>query len=60
MGRSRRFREEAFGCLSISCGTEQKFQSVSLRIHSAIEVHPHFFTFTYVSSTRHESVVALR
>src|SRR5258708_1030239 len=43
MSRSKRFREEASGCLSISRGTEQKFQGVSLRIDSAIEVHPHLF-----------------
>ncbi len=43
MSRSKRLREEAFGCLSISDGTEQKFQGVSKRIDSAIEVHPHLF-----------------
>ncbi len=45
MRRSKRFREEAPGCLSISCGTEEKFQGVSLGIHSAIEVHPCLFHF---------------
>jgi hypothetical protein len=45
MRRSKRFREEAFGCLSISCGTEEKFQSVSLRIHGTIEIHPCLFHF---------------
>src|SRR5215469_17433602 len=45
MGRSKRFREEAFGCLSISGGAEEKFQGISLRIHSAIEIHPHLFYF---------------
>src|SRR5216684_3631445 len=45
MSRSKRFREEAFGCLSISGGTEQKFQDVSMRIDSAIEVHPDLFHF---------------
>jgi hypothetical protein len=45
MRRSKRFREEAFGRLSVSGRTEQKFQGISLRIHSAIEVHPHFFHF---------------
>ncbi len=42
---SKRFREETFGCLSISGGTEQKFQSVSMRIDSAIQVHPDLFHF---------------
>ena len=45
MRRSQCFREEAFGCFGIACGTEQKFQGVALRIHSAIEVHPHLFHF---------------
>src|SRR5713101_3975850 len=45
MSCNKRFREEAFGCLSISGGTEQKFQGVSTRIDSAIEVHPDLFHF---------------
>jgi hypothetical protein len=45
MSRSKRFLEEVFGRLSISGGTEQKFQGVSLRIDSAIEVHPDLFHF---------------
>src|SRR5258706_8231905 len=45
MRRSKRFREETFGCLSVSGRTEQKFQGISLRIHSTIEVHPHLFHF---------------
>ena len=45
MRRSKRFREEAPGCMSISCGAEEKFQRVSLRIHSTREVHPHLFHF---------------
>ena len=45
MRRSQRFREEAFGSLSIACRAEEEFQGVSLRIHSAIEVHPHLFHF---------------
>ncbi len=43
--RSKRFREEAFGCLSISCGVEQKFQRISLRIYGTIEIHPCLFHF---------------
>jgi hypothetical protein len=31
--------------LSISCGTEQKFQSISLRIYSTIEIRPHLLHF---------------
>src|SRR5260370_37221942 len=42
---SKRFREETFGSVSISGGTEQKFQGVSTRIDSAIEVHPGLFYF---------------
>ncbi len=45
MGRSKRFREEAFGGLSTSCRAGQKFQGVSLRIHGAIEIHPHLLHF---------------
>ena len=45
MSRSKGFREEAFGCLSISGGTEQKFQGVSMRIGSSIELHPDLFHF---------------
>src|SRR5712691_9657687 len=45
MSCNKRFREEALGCLSISGGTEQKFQGVSTRIYSAIEVHPDLFHF---------------
>src|SRR5258708_20451805 len=45
MRRGKRFREEAFGRLRVSGRTEQKFQGISLRIHSTIEVHPHFFHF---------------
>ncbi len=45
MRRSQRFREEAFGRFGITGGTEQKFQGVALRIHGAIEVHPHLFDF---------------
>src|SRR6059058_2807562 len=40
---SERFREEGFGCFGIPGGTEQKFQGIALRIHGAIEIHPHFF-----------------
>jgi hypothetical protein len=42
---SKYFREETFGCLSISRGTEQKFQGVSVGIHGAIEIHPDLFHF---------------
>lgn len=45
MRRGKRFREETFGRLSISGRTEQKFQGISLGIHSTIEVHPHLFHF---------------
>src|ERR1700730_703124 len=45
MSRSKRFREETFGCLSISGGTEEKFQGVPLRIHGTIEIHPCLFHF---------------
>jgi hypothetical protein len=45
MRRSRRIREEMFDCLSISCGTKEKFQSFPLRIHGTIEIHPCFFHF---------------
>src|SRR6266568_1697324 len=43
MRRSKRFREEAFGCFPITPWTQEKFQRISLRIYRAIEVHPHFF-----------------
>ena len=45
MRRSKRFREKAFGCLCISCRTQEKIQSIPFRIHSAIQVHPHLFHF---------------
>src|SRR6266566_7471615 len=45
MRRSKRFREEVFGCVGISCGTEEKFQGVALRIHGTIEIHPCLFHF---------------
>src|SRR5262249_14662340 len=31
------------GRFGIAGGTEPKFQGVALRIHGALEVHPHFF-----------------
>ena len=45
MGLSKRSREEVFGRLSISCGAEEKFQGVPLRIHGTIEIHPCLFHF---------------
>jgi hypothetical protein len=43
MWRSKSFREEAFGRFRITLWAQEKFQGVSLRIYSTIEVHPHFF-----------------
>ena len=61
MWRSKRFREEAFSRFRIALRAQEKFQRVSLRIDSAIEVHPDLFHFyVRVSSTRQESFVALR
>ena len=45
MWYSKRFREEAFGRFRIALRAQEKFQGVSLRVHSAIEVHPDFFHF---------------
>ena len=45
MRRSKRFREEAFSSFRIAPRAQEKFQGVSLRIHSTIEVHPHLFHF---------------
>ncbi len=36
MRRGKRFREEAFGRLSIAPGAQEKFQGISLRIYSTI------------------------
>ena len=43
--RSKRFREEAFGRFPIAPRAQEKFQGISLRIHSPIEVHPDLFHF---------------
>jgi hypothetical protein len=45
MWRSKRFREEAFSRFCIAPRAQEKFQSISLRIHRAREVHPHLFHF---------------
>jgi len=45
MRRSQRFREEAFSSFRIAPRAQEKFQGVSLRIHSTIEVHPDLFHF---------------
>ncbi len=45
MWRSKRFREEAFSRFRIALGAQEKFQGVTLRVHSAIEVHPDLFHF---------------
>jgi hypothetical protein len=45
MRRSKRFREEAFGRFRIAPRAQEKFQGISLRIYSTIEVHPHLFHF---------------
>src|SRR5215467_9484279 len=43
MRRGKLFREEAFGSLSIAPRAQEKFQGISLRIDSTIEIHPHLF-----------------
>jgi len=45
MGLSKRSREEVFGRLSISCGAEEKFQGVPLKIHGAIEINSDLLHF---------------
>src|SRR6266536_2452393 len=45
MRRSQRFREEGFSSFRIAPRAQEKFQGVSLRIHSSIEVHPDLFHF---------------
>jgi hypothetical protein len=45
MRRRKRFQEKTFGCLSISCGAEQKFQGVSLGIDGAIQIYSDLFHF---------------
>ncbi len=45
MWRSKRFREEAFGRFRIVPWAQEKFLSISLRIHSTIEFHPYLFYF---------------
>ncbi len=47
MRRSKRFREEAFGCLSISCGTEAlqpHFETEQKRALKEKKLHDHFLT----------------
>lgn len=57
--RSREdFEKEALGRLHISGRIEPEIERVVMRINCTIKVHPFFFTFMYVSSTRQESVVA--
>ena len=60
MRRGKRFREEAFGRLSISGGTEQEFQSIALRIHSTIEIRPHLLHFDVSLINAPQSFVALK
>jgi hypothetical protein len=61
MRRSQRFREEAFGRLRIACRAQEELERVadaeSTARYRYIQV---FLIFTYVSSTRQESLVALR
>ena len=45
MRRSQRFREKALRRFAIACHTQEELERVSLRIHCAIEVHPHLFYF---------------
>jgi hypothetical protein len=48
---SQCFHEEAFGCFHITPGAQEKFQSLPLRIHGTIEVHPCHFRNTAVFIT---------
>jgi len=45
MRRSKRFREETLGSFRIAPVAQEKFQGISLRIYSPIEVHPKLFHF---------------